>query len=67
MQEYERKQIKMWKTMNDAQHMWIMGSFFKFRYHIIWNIGTIHLGLGEVREIRGVRPKISEKQTLELA
>ncbi len=30
-QEYEKKQIKMWKTMNDAQHMWIIGSFFKFR------------------------------------
>lgn len=31
-QEYEKKQIKMWKTMNDAQHMWIVGSFFKFRH-----------------------------------
>lgn len=31
VQEYEKKQIKMWGTMNDAQHMWIMGSFFKFR------------------------------------
>ncbi|CAN0061589.1 unnamed protein product, partial [Phaeothamnion confervicola] len=26
----ESSRIKMWKTMNDAQHMWIVGSFFRF-------------------------------------
>ncbi|CAM9495618.1 unnamed protein product [Scytosiphon promiscuus] len=35
--EYEKKQIKMWKTMNDAQHMWIIGSFFKFSADAGWD------------------------------
>ncbi|CAM9972532.1 unnamed protein product, partial [Ectocarpus sp. 12 AP-2014] len=35
--EYEKKQINMWKTMNDAQHMWIIGSFFKFSADAGWD------------------------------
>ncbi|CAM9944042.1 unnamed protein product, partial [Choristocarpus tenellus] len=35
--EFEKKQIKMWKTMDDAQHMWIIGSFFKFSADAGWD------------------------------
>ncbi|CAM9376909.1 unnamed protein product [Chrysoparadoxa australica] len=28
--DYIPKQVSMWKTMNDAQHMWIIGSFYRF-------------------------------------
>eukprot|EP00904_Undaria_pinnatifida_P011352 jgi/Undpi1/7347/HiC_scaffold_22.g09820.m1 len=46
--EYERKQIKMWKTMNDAQHMWIMGSFFKFSADAGWdNLKGYDMSSGE--------------------
>ncbi|CAN0435637.1 unnamed protein product, partial [Laminaria digitata] len=46
--EYEKKQIKMWKTMNDAQHMWIMGSFFKFSADAGWdNLRGYDMSSGE--------------------
>ncbi|CAM9801418.1 unnamed protein product, partial [Discosporangium mesarthrocarpum] len=35
--DLEKKEIKMWKTMNDAQHMWIIGSFFKFSANAGWD------------------------------
>lgn len=28
--KFERAQTKMWRDMNDDQHMWICGSFFQF-------------------------------------
>ena len=28
--KFERAQTKMWRDMNDDQHMWIAGSFFQF-------------------------------------
>jgi ubiquinone/menaquinone biosynthesis C-methylase UbiE len=34
--EYRKTQIKMWKDMNDAQHMWIVGSFFRFSADDSW-------------------------------
>jgi hypothetical protein len=30
------QQIKMWRDMNDAQHMWIIGSFFQFSAGESW-------------------------------
>ncbi|CAM9221038.1 unnamed protein product [Ascophyllum nodosum] len=46
--EYEKKQIKMWKTMNDAQHMWIVGSFFKFSADAGWdNLKGYDMSSGE--------------------
>eukprot|EP00639_Heterosigma_akashiwo_P006018 CAMPEP_0194570156 /NCGR_PEP_ID=MMETSP0292-20121207/7584_1 /TAXON_ID=39354 /ORGANISM="Heterosigma akashiwo, Strain CCMP2393" /LENGTH=520 /DNA_ID=CAMNT_0039420549 /DNA_START=211 /DNA_END=1773 /DNA_ORIENTATION=- len=32
--EFEGKQIRLWRTMNDAQHMWIAGSYTKFSAEI---------------------------------
>ncbi|CAM9425922.1 unnamed protein product [Pylaiella littoralis] len=46
--EYEKKQISMWKTMNDAQHMWIIGSFFKFSADAGWdNLKGYDMSVGE--------------------
>eukprot|EP00566_Odontella_aurita_P008415 CAMPEP_0113556372 /NCGR_PEP_ID=MMETSP0015_2-20120614/17222_1 /TAXON_ID=2838 /ORGANISM="Odontella" /LENGTH=655 /DNA_ID=CAMNT_0000457725 /DNA_START=272 /DNA_END=2239 /DNA_ORIENTATION=- /assembly_acc=CAM_ASM_000160 len=30
VEKFERAQTKMWRDMNDDQHMWIAGSFFQF-------------------------------------
>jgi|AntRauTorckE5430_2_1112549.scaffolds.fasta_scaffold08115_3 hypothetical protein len=35
--KFERAQTKMWRDMNDDQHMWIAGSFFQFSASDGWD------------------------------
>eukprot|EP00612_Vaucheria_litorea_P004777 CAMPEP_0171462196 /NCGR_PEP_ID=MMETSP0945-20130129/6331_1 /TAXON_ID=109269 /ORGANISM="Vaucheria litorea, Strain CCMP2940" /LENGTH=498 /DNA_ID=CAMNT_0011988675 /DNA_START=134 /DNA_END=1630 /DNA_ORIENTATION=- len=33
---FQDKQVKMWRDMNNAQHMWVIGSFFQFSGSSDW-------------------------------